>query len=514
MGDDPVKRSIFSKALSPRYTIALAVLCLSAAAILGGVYVAYQREMQKPEIPADTPAEVREQIERLFSADREERRDAARNLGEMGEKAAPAVPALIEMLDDEPEPSLLRNVLEWANIRHPDFSRRVACWEASNALASIGEPAVEPLIAALSDTDSRVRDWAAYALGRIGDPRAVEPLIAVLSDTDKFARASAALALGRIGDPRGVEPLIAVLSDTDWYVRSIAAEALGRTGDPRAVEPLLPTLRWEKYFNPAGDGLAALGELSLEPLLAALEDDDPIVRRNAAYALGRMGHGRAVKPLIRLLDDEESRVRANATTALGRTGDGQGIEPLAAALKDTDSRVRACAATALGEIHDVRVVEPLAAALKDTDSRVRASAAAALGEIHDVRVVEPLAGALEDENPSVRVGAAVALAERRDVRAVELLIDALARDFYDVESPDGTPGLTGRLMRRDATRWKREEVAKALKNTTGQDFGPDQAKWREWWEENRDTFLDKGVDAPSDAGDALVDATNGIGEAE
>jgi HEAT repeat protein len=41
---------------------------------------------------------------------------------------------------------------------------------------------VEPLIAALKDENSDVRQAAAKALGKIGDPRAVEPLIAALSD--------------------------------------------------------------------------------------------------------------------------------------------------------------------------------------------------------------------------------------------------------------------------------------------------------------------------------------------
>ena len=52
---------------------------------------------------------------------------------------------------------------------------------AADALAMIGEPAVEPLIAALEKKDANLRQLAAWALGQIGDTRAVEPLIPVLS---------------------------------------------------------------------------------------------------------------------------------------------------------------------------------------------------------------------------------------------------------------------------------------------------------------------------------------------
>ncbi|MBN1888621.1 MAG: HEAT repeat domain-containing protein [Thermoflexales bacterium] len=44
-------------------------------------------------------------------------------------------------------------------------------------------PAVEPLIAALKDTDRDVRKSAAKVLGAIGDACAIELLFATLKDT-------------------------------------------------------------------------------------------------------------------------------------------------------------------------------------------------------------------------------------------------------------------------------------------------------------------------------------------
>jgi HEAT repeat protein len=66
----------------------------------------------------------------------------------------------------------------------------------------------------------------------IKDPRAVEPLIAALEDTDSSVRAKAASALGEIRDLRAVGALIAALKDTDSSVRAEAASALGKIKDP------------------------------------------------------------------------------------------------------------------------------------------------------------------------------------------------------------------------------------------------------------------------------------------
>ena len=54
---------------------------------------------------------------------------------------------------------------------------------------------MEPLIAALVDGDGDVRQAAAGALGKIGDPQAVEPLIATLDARSKSMRQDAAQAL-------------------------------------------------------------------------------------------------------------------------------------------------------------------------------------------------------------------------------------------------------------------------------------------------------------------------------
>ena len=66
------------------------------------------------------------------------------------------------------------------------------------ALVKIGEPAIDPLILALNDSNSSVRCYAADALGEIGDPRAVDPLNDALEDEDGDVREAATEALEKI----------------------------------------------------------------------------------------------------------------------------------------------------------------------------------------------------------------------------------------------------------------------------------------------------------------------------
>lgn len=115
---------------------------------------------------------------------------------------------------------------------------------AIKALGKIGKPAVESLIEGLKNSDENVRMYAAMGLGEIRDIRTVEPLIEALRLKTRLggAEGSAARALAEIGEP-AVEPLIAVLKDSNDNVRIWAIISLGDIGDARAVEPLINALK-------------------------------------------------------------------------------------------------------------------------------------------------------------------------------------------------------------------------------------------------------------------------------
>ena len=227
-----------------------------------------------------------------------------------------------------------------------------------------------------------------------------------------------------------IEGIIAALKDEDKYGRQGAVIALGEIGDERAVESLIATLK----------------------------DEDSNVRKNAAVALGKIGDERAVEPLKQALKDKSKDVQIWAAFGLYKLGDTQKIEFLITALKDEDSNVRKNAAEALGKIGDERAVEPLKQALKDKSKDVQIWAAFGLYKLGDTQKIEFLITALKDEDSNVRKNAAEALGKIKDPRAIEPLIGAL----------------------KDEKSIVKGAAAKALLEITGEDFGEDEAKWRDW----------------------------------
>jgi HEAT repeat protein len=66
--------------------------------------------------------------------------------------------------------------------------------------------------------------------------------------------------------------------------------------------------------------LVNIGAPALEPLFLALEDQDPKMRTNAAWALGLIGDTRALDPLTMALQDEDFIVGVYAAGALSKIG--------------------------------------------------------------------------------------------------------------------------------------------------------------------------------------------------
>jgi HEAT repeat protein len=85
-------------------------------------------------------------------------------------------------------------------------------------------------------------------------------------------------------------------------------------------------------------------------LVVLLNDTEPVVRRRAALAIGRIGQADGVAPLVAALADPEKDVREMAAFALGLIASETAVIPLQAALKDLEPMVRARAAEALGLI--------------------------------------------------------------------------------------------------------------------------------------------------------------------
>jgi HEAT repeat protein len=278
--------------------------------------------------------------------------------------------------------------------------------------------------------------------------RKVDGLIKALDHPDDRIRKDAAYALEFIGDIRAIDPLIARLGDTSHVVRLAAALTLALHGDRLTDEPELLMARLRSSHE---------GDMALEVLTAALQDEADDVRQAASEALGRLGDARAVEPLVARLGDKHEKhgVRKAAGEALGRLGDAHAVEPLIAHLQDEwyDAE-RTAAITALGQIGDARAVAPLMARLREKREGlyIHQAAITALGQIGDARAVEPLIAILTDNN--LRRHAVEALGQIGDARAVKPLWDI---QYYQLEE-DEKRCIAEVLKKLEATPEGRQEV--------------------------------------------------------
>ena len=186
-------------------------------------------------------------------------RDAIDAAYELGEAGNAAVPALIELLDDD-------SGREWWEQKRSSIKGRGLTSPSANAsygLTTAGRAAVPALIDRTKDARWWLRATAAETLGDIGPAaaEAVPALEELAADELSEVRSEAVHALGTVGqrDTDAVRALARSLSDEDASVRREASLALARTG--------------------------ARAEAAAPSLVAALQDEDRYVRGNSVHAL-------------------------------------------------------------------------------------------------------------------------------------------------------------------------------------------------------------------------------------
>lgn len=256
-----------------------------------------------------------------------------------------AIPLLLEACSHKDESTRLAAIKALADL-HPPATTVIPALEralhderpqvvlaAVDALAGYGADGAAPLVKALND--ERLRLPAVLGLRRLGpDARAaVEPLLQLLqSESHPEMRQEIYFALGAIGPgaQSAVDTLVAHLQSDDLRVRYGATYVLGKIGpDAQRAVPAL-TANFENSDD-ARLKLASLWALlqiqpenrrlrlrALPLLVEALGDEAPLVRREAALALGRLGPaGRAaVQALQRALHDRDASVRDAVQEAL------------------------------------------------------------------------------------------------------------------------------------------------------------------------------------------------------
>lgn len=316
------------------------------------------------------------------------------------------------------------------------------------------------------------RERIAIALGRIGAivfndtngdglrddgerMAGVDVLTSLSSDPEFSVRRAVAFALGEIGEPAAIDTLFTLARDTQHS--DVAAEAVEALSKMAAQVDLPRYAELTASTAPAGVRARAfrfLFRFGKDEAIAAtaLDDADPDIRREAAYALSRRTYPAAAATLVLTLTDSDTLTRSYAARALGLFGTADTVAPLLDATGDMHPWVRTNAARSLVQIFD------------------RTPRAIERGQVHDDAIRSITLSA--DPDPGTRAVAIDLLAwyARHDQtakkRLLELAVDggawqrelaagAIAKHFGD--DPDAP---LDALLQTDAV-WVKVRVAEA-----------------------------------------------------
>ncbi len=225
----------------------------------------------------------------------------------------------------------------------------------------------------------------------------------ILSDGADLHRCLAARASGSIGAPASVEPLIAALLDEDEDVRTDAAEALSQIADPRSSRQLRDNLLGDPCSDVKLAAIEALVKLHDEQIIPWLRRivrgrDEDIVWNDEEFLVSGW--------------DDWVDIQLKAIKALADLNVVEAVPDIVAAVRDEDVEdVAEAAFKALARL-GIQGTEALASFLNDDSVRMRRRAAAALAAVDSEYAREPLAQALRDPSTQVRSAAMRALAVR------------------------------------------------------------------------------------------------------
>lgn len=356
---------------------------------------------------------------------------------------------------------------------------------ATQVLATLGEPAVEPLLEVLYGNE-RIRWAATRALGQIWG---ITDLVK-LGDNNKEVRQKAANALGQLQDEpgeRAIDPLIAALQEGDLSVRSAVAQALGQLGNARAIGPLIELLKISDHEMRSGisKALINLGNATIEPLIITLNElNDEEIQQKFYKKQSEILEEKLGASLVRDLWSQNGQLRVIANAKALKLLGNQGIESLNTALRqiredvERSTSVRQNIIEVLGNLGDMRVAEyltnlliiysdssmqrviiralgriwqlPDIIKLGDHDKEMRLVAVKALGGSGNERALEPLAVTLKDKHLIVSQEAAKALAR--------LGIELAHNDAFRMRALD----LLLRIILYEADLWARRGAMQAF----------------------------------------------------
>ena len=228
--------------------------------------------------------------------------------------------------------------------------------------------------------------------------------------------------------------------------------------------------------------LEGIEEVAVVELLAPkLKEPDGEIVRAIVRVFAAFKTEPPVEAVVALLKTEKSDVVRVAVLRAIKEGKYKGSEAaVALCLADKSWEVKRNAIQTLFALGDTSQAPAVATLCADPEPAVRCEALETLAKVKSELVVPHAIQSLKDDVWQVRTSALYALTRVRHADAVEPLIAQLS-------IPEN-----GRLL---------PEIAEALANLTGKEFGVEAGKWQQWWAESKTGFV-----LPSEEGVAFLRA--------
>ena len=217
-------------------------------------------------------------------------------------------------------------------------------------LGRVGKPATSELIDGLSNHENPVvRRACAKTMTLIADPTTIPTLVDALQrDEDTVVQASSVGAIAVMGK-EGAQVLLEIVRSPDYpdSSKGLATWGLAFVGTEGA-EYLYESIdsELEEVRSAVVGALTSLvqekeDQQALGLIISGLTDKSPMVRSDAAAALGKLSNPGMIPHLSTVLNDKDVDVRKTAAKAMMKIGDGSAIATLQTALtQETDKAVQ------------------------------------------------------------------------------------------------------------------------------------------------------------------------------
>ncbi|CAO1403542.1 unnamed protein product [Diamesa serratosioi] len=280
-------------------------------------------------------------------------------------------------------------------------------------MVPVDEAKIESIGKVLNDKNRPLKERfrALFTLKNIGGIQALNLINKCFEDESALLKHELAYCLGQMQDPAAIPILIGVLEDfkQEPMVRHEAAEALGAIGKPEVIEVL------EKYCKDPVIEVSETCEIALERVKwiqkqELLNDNNPYASVDPSPPLAASTNVNELR--IKLLDENENLFeRYRAMFSLRNLRTKESVLAISAGLKGKSALFRHEIAFVLGQLQDENSIPYLIENLKDPleNEMVRHECAEALGSIATEECITILNEYLKDEKRVVKESCEVAL---------------------------------------------------------------------------------------------------------